>query len=329
VESFATQDEAEAQAAALWRQIPGLERVIAVVEKYLKHKKDKGNKESTVVTTEYRLMGWLDPWLPISEITHRQLKAKYEQRRSKVAVDTHRNELQQIKSFFSWCVQHGYCKKSPADGIEPMGRRNRGKEQLRRSESQAFYSTALGLAQAGDECALAALSVQVLGLRNSEALRPKVRDVDVGKDGVLLWIIKGKTKAATRYHDVAEPLAGLLARYVSGRNPNEWLFPSPVSSSGHRESTWLRDATRRICELAGVPKVTPQGMRGTLATLTTDAGRSSHVVSRELGHASQEVTRQHYIQPGATERARARKMFRVLEGGQKNAPEIESGASNR
>ena len=64
-----------------------------------------------------------------------------------------------------------------------------------------------------------------------------------------------------------------------------------------------------------MPKVTPHGLRGTWATLTTDAGVSSHVVAKELGHANDTVTKQHYTQRGATERARTKKMLQVIEGG--------------
>jgi hypothetical protein len=39
------------------------------------------------------------------------------------------------------------------------------------------------------------------------------------------------------------------------------------------------------------------------------------VVAKELGHSSDEVTRQHYTKKGATERARTKKMLQVIEGG--------------
>ena len=55
-----------------------------------------------------------------------------------------------------------------------------------------------------------------------------------------------------------------------------------------------------------------------LATLTREAGVSSHAVSKELGHADYEVTRQHYTAPGVDERARAKGMLRVVDGGRKD-----------
>ncbi|MBW1808080.1 MAG: site-specific integrase, partial [Deltaproteobacteria bacterium] len=64
-----------------------------------------------------------------------------------------------------------------------------------------------------------------------------------------------------------------------------------------------------------VPRVSVHGLRGTWATLTTDAGVAGHVVSREIGHTNQVTTRSHYIACGATQRATSRRMFRVIKGG--------------
>jgi integrase len=59
------------------------------------------------------------------------------------------------------------------------------------------------------------------------------------------------------------------------------------------------------------------GLRGTWATLATDACVSAHVVARELGHTNPEVTRQHYTKAGAMERARTLKLLKVVKGGKK------------
>ncbi|HEY3352038.1 MAG TPA: hypothetical protein VGQ83_02220 [Polyangia bacterium] len=65
-------------------------------------------------------------------------------------------------------------------------------------------------------------------MRASEVIHRKVRDVDVGPDGVLLWIDAGKTDAAKRFFDVPEPLASLLTKLAKDRKTNEWLFQSEV-----------------------------------------------------------------------------------------------------
>jgi hypothetical protein len=46
------------------------------------------------------------------------------------------------------------------------------------------------------------------------------------------------------------------------------------------------------------------------------------VVAKELGHASDTVTKQHYTKRGATERARTKKMLQVIEGGKDKGAEL-------
>lgn len=66
------------------------------------------------------------------------MRESYEKRRGEVAVDTHRNELSEVKTFLRWCVGKSMLPRSPAEEVEPIGRRRKGKPQLRRAEAMAF-----------------------------------------------------------------------------------------------------------------------------------------------------------------------------------------------
>jgi integrase len=110
-------------------------------------------------------------------------------------------------------------------------------------------------------------------------------------------------------------VAGLLVRQVNDRKGEEWLFPSPTSSTGYREKTWLLKVVKRICRAAGVPVISVHGLRGTWATLTTEAGISGHVIARELGHTSYKTTKEHYTKKGTLERVRNRRMLHFVQGG--------------
>jgi integrase len=197
-----------------------------------------------------------------------------------------------------------------------VGRRRKGKPQLRRNEAAKFFATAVAMAEQGDEGAVASLAVLLLGLRSGEIRKRKVRDVDVCDDRVLFWIEDGKTEAATRHLDLPSPVAELLVRQAGDRPSTDWLFASGASD-GYRSCTWLIKNVKRICRAAGVPEVCAHGLRGTWATLATDAGVAGHVVARELGHTNPAVTREHYTERGATDRALARKMLTVVDGGKK------------
>jgi integrase len=282
-------------------------KVFRKYEMYLRH--ERGRKESSIDRTMRRLRAWHPEDMLTEDVTPSYLVKFYKKRSAKLAVDGHRNELKEVQSFWRWMGM------PIADGIQPVGRRRRGKMQLRRSETQRLYRVALKLADDGDDGALAVLTTLLLGLRSGEVVGRRVRDVDVTDEGVLFWIDEGKTDSAARQLEVAQPLAGLLAMRVEGRDADEWLFPA---RAGHRTIWWLRDAVHRLCRLAGVPKVTTQGLRGTHASLTAEAGATSEVIAKALGHAGDLVTKQHYIKSGSSEKARAKRMLKVVGGGREN-----------
>ena len=72
---------------------------------------------------------------------------------------------------------------------------------------------------------------------------------------------------------------------------------------------------KRICDAAGVPKVTAHGMRGLHSTLAVENGVSAHVVAASLGHESSTTTIQSYVKPEAVSGAQQRRVLTVLEGG--------------
>lgn len=74
---------------------------------------------------------------------------------------------------------------------------------------------------------------------------------------------------------------------------------------------------RRWCGLAGVPVVSPHGLRGTHATLATRAGATSQLVAGSLGHSSPAVTEAHYTQAEAVEEQAQGARLQVLEGGRR------------
>ena len=310
VESFGTEKEAAKAASAARRSMPGRLNMESVLTLYEKHLKRKGNKTSSISRTMRRLRVLNDDERHVADVTQSQLVERYTKRSKEVFVDTHRNELNECKTFWRWCVRKKFVNRSPATEVEPVGRRNRGKPQLRRAEAQKFFQTALRKAQAGDESSLALMALLLMGLRSGEILQRVARDVDVLDDSVLLWIEHGKTRAATRHHEVPEPLASLLAKRIEGRKPDDWLFPADTAT-GYRRLEWFGSACKRVCRDAGVPLIPPHGLRGTWATLTTEAGVLSHVVARELGHTHQSITERHYMVPGAREGTKTKKMLKL------------------
>ena len=162
------------------------------------------------------------------------------------------------------------------------------------------------------------MMILLLGLRASEVVERTVRDVDIGPHGVWLWIDSGKTSNAERRFVVHPPLDGWLRKRTKGRKGEEWLFASTASTFGHKRREWLIDVLRRYCEMAGVPRVSPHGLRGTYATLSAEMGQSALAISKNMGHGSHKVTEDHYIKPGALEGARSKRILNLVSGGSKN-----------
>lgn len=304
VESFESESEAKEAKRRLIAILPGMVTMESVITKYERHLEAKGNKPRSIGTTIARLRNWHESAESCARITPRDLAKVYRSRAKEVSVDTHRNELAEVKTFWRWLMKKRFVLRSPAEGVEPVGRRRAGKKQLRLKEAQRFARTCQRLATEGDESALAALMILYLGLRSNEVRSRRDRDVD----GNVLWIDEGKTAAASRRLEMPEHLAALIPRREG------YIFPAPTKS-GYRTNTWLRKNLKRLCKLANVPYVCPHGLRGTQATLAEDAGETSHAVSRALGHTETETTRRHYLEPGTRERARTKRAMRILDGG--------------
>ena len=52
----------------------------------------------------------------------------------------------------------------------------------------------------------------------------------------------------------------------------------------------MSDWAVRICEQAGVARVTAHGLRGTHASLAAEVGVTAHALSMAMGHASEKMT---------------------------------------
>jgi integrase len=99
-----------------------------------------------------------------------------------------------------------------------------------------------------------------------------------------------------------------MQQLADGKKPEALLF-------GVHWRDWPRESVQRICEAAGVPRVTAHGMRGLHSTLAMEAGVTGHVVAASLGHESVSTTIQSYAKPEAVAGAQQRRALTVLVGG--------------
>lgn len=314
---FATEKLAEKFVAAARKELEGASlSVMEAIDRWRDHMIARGLKPSTYDTAVTRMESLLaGKDLAMGDLTPKRGRALFEafsQRpimrsgkrlESLPSTDHRMNVLNEARRFARWAMKSKLWGADPFAELEVVGRRKRGKAKLRVDEARKLSAAAMA---EGSPAAVAALLALYLGMRASEIMGLTVRDLDDG--GRLLWIDDAKTDTGRRTLEVPAPLRPLLLALAKGREPSESLI-----IDRHRD--WLTRNVRRLCAVAGVPVVTPHGLRGTHATLARDAGATGHLVAGALGHASEAVTEAHYLEPGTTQRGNARRVFEVIDGG--------------
>jgi integrase len=225
-----------------------------VLPRYQGYLEEKGNKPRSIKGTVGRVRRFFsDGEVLLRSLTTARCREYYKKLCGELAVDTHRNALAEAKTFLDWCRRERIILTNPAEPIKGVGRRRKGKPQLRIDEARKWLAKAVELAKQGEAGAVAAMCCFLMALRASEVVERQVRDLDDG--GRLLWIPDSKTEAGKRTVEVPEVLRPLLLALCDGKGPEERLF-------GQHWRDWPRKWTQRICKLAEVPVVTAHGMRG-------------------------------------------------------------------
>jgi integrase len=305
------------------------------LEKYKKHLEAKENKPDSIRQTLWVIGLFFPEPLRLDTINPKRAQRLYDEMRERPtertgkppSVDTHRGGLAQVKTFLSWCIEQGWLRGSnPFADVKGVGkRRPRGKSlgksgnELRVKETRRWYEKAVELAEEDDEGAIAALVALLLGMRATEIVTRKVADLDDDEaSGDLLWIPCAKTAAGVRTLEVPEVLRPYLLACAEGKAADRYLFEcnreqDPIGKRHDRD--WVRDQVHRVCDLAGVPRVTAHAMRGQLATLSKERGLAGHLVAQTLGHESERMHETAYARPGSTQTGINRRGLRVLNGG--------------
>lgn len=281
------------------------------IDLYVEYLGERGRRESSCVRARRHLVKlFSDQDEALADVTPRRaaelylaLRTGVNKHGAPIAVDTHRNALNEAGTFARWAVKRRLLAADPFAEVEPIGKRKRGKPQLRLDEARKLIDATLPEVEGGDLGALVVALLLLTGLRATEAATIESRDVDDG--GHLLWVSTSKTEAGLRRLAIPEVLAGPLKRAAKGGR----IFPDA-------DRWWVGRMVARWTKAAGVPSVSPHGLRGTHSTIATEHGATGPAVAGALGQNDRGVTAErHYIAPGTSERAQARRAWKVLEGG--------------
>lgn len=145
------------------------------------------------------------------------------------------------------------------------------------------------------------------GLRISEALGAKWRDIEETDDGPILRVRRqfyrgvlrdeAKTAAGERSIALVPSLARELLHHRASSpyaDENDPIFPN--TRGGHLDDHNVRNRILRpAAERAGLPWVTPHVFRHSLATQLRDRGYGADAIAKVLGHTDEAFTRRVYI----------------------------------
>lgn len=303
--------KAKKQIEADWHRLAEI-TVDDGVTKYEAYLTRKGNKPGSIAETIRRLRLFFADVseAAVDSLTKETCTRLYDDFADDRSVDYHRNTLAEARSFLRWCIERGWCKDNPLEAVKGLGKRKKGKKQLTRDEAIKFSDAARTLVdrKEPDLGALGAWMLLVMGLRQSEVWKRRVRDVDAS--ATLLRVEDAKTAAGNRLVEIPEMLRPFLAALVDGRDGSELLF-------GEHTKAWLRFAVKRVCTAAKVPQVTPHGLRGTHSSLSAVAGATAHLVAAQLGHESTTTTLAHYTDASAVQAAKQAAALKVINGGRR------------
>lgn len=320
--SFAQEAEAHDFVKACHALLEGETLLSAAITRYLSWVRARGVKPVTVSNAERFLDRFFDgkTGIPLRRITPSKALSLYEALLTRkhyrgvgYAAATHRATLVEAKRFGAWCVKNRLLKTNPVAGVEPVGRKKAGKEQLSGDEARRLLDYCLSAYASGKHHAIIPLLCLGLALRASEVAGLDARDVDDG--GRTLRIRHSKTAAGIRRLEVADAIAVCLAHQAKNRVGQ--LIPGATPASVHHH-------VKRYCARAGVTVVCPHGLRGTHATLAAGRGATSALLMEALGHTNIAVTKKHYIQGGVLENVAGRDAWKALRPIDTDGTEEES-----
>lgn len=235
--------------------------------------------------------------------------------RSSLSSSSRRQALVILGAFYGWLQASGL---GPRSNPWLLMQRPRPEAEIELTDSRAFTPMAWSAlletlrqwsgSASRDRCLFVLEFVEATGLRASELLHAKVKDLKLHKGRVALHIV-GKGRKP-RVVAVPGQAASALARYFSARGLPEWSHCTPETpilgnlqrpdealayASFYQSMTiWMRKALRRSAlpdaELQTALQASPHWLRHTFGTRALERKAPLEVVQRQLGHADPRTT---------------------------------------
>lgn len=215
-----------------------------------------------------------------------------------------RNTLRLIRAVlhaaYNDAIRDGLASINPATYVELPKEQKKAPVSLKENEARALMEVA-----SKSDMAEFWLFLFLTGCRLAEACGLRWQDVDLNKgtariqgqlqrvDGVLHYVAGTKTNQARDLQlptNLISKLKDLKARQLVENNADQQgiVFLNPY---GRRlDPKFVRDRLAELCQIAGVPVISPHKARHTAATLALGATGDLHAVQKMLGHSQISLT---------------------------------------
>jgi len=203
--------------------------------------------------------------------------------------------LARLKTILRLAEEEGLIAANPSRLVRSLREPRAAIDPFNTGETQSL----LRAAAPGTERAFLA-TLLLAGLRPSEALGLKWRDVDLGR--AILSVRRGrtrwgdgmtKTEASEREVDLPAALVAELHTVPGARQPDDYVFTGPRGAgldwNNFRQRTW-----RRLMRMAGVRMRPPYQCRHTYAANLLARGANPHYVAHQMGHSTLAMVIRHY-----------------------------------
>jgi len=345
--SYPTHEEAVAKRAAAVRGIREEQRAAAAltwtkaIEMFSEYLTERGCTARTIETAESRLRRFFPEGEQAARLTASEGERAYEDLRRRkgkhgkpYSVQEHRLALRVAKQFSRWMMKSRRWRDDPLRDVEGIGRPKAGEEskaQLNRDEWRKLLVKAIELGLCGDAGAAATVCAALLGMRATSIIDRKRRDLDDG-GRILKVVAKRRTVELSLVGDTPEREATMIqVRAVLGIQARSKLPEAPLIGSGH-DRWWVQDQVARLCRLAEVSVVSPQGLRGTIESVGRKLGIHAAVLADGLSH-SVAVAERSYATAESVLGAKQSAVLAVLTGGgagsSKDEPKTNQTESQR
>jgi len=263
------------------------------VESYLLHLEAQGRSANTITAYRsdlLRLSRALDV-SQVGEVQRADLDKFASSCRRLLAPATANRIISSVRGFFAWAADNGLASADPAIRLKTKTVVNQDREFLSIAQVEKLMRSITG--RRADEPTRDRAIILLMakgGLRISEVLQMDCSDWSRQNRARVTVHAKGGDRQVRHIGpEVQEAMEGWQRRRLKMDADSAALFPGR-SGHGRLTSESVRRMVARRCKVAGVPIVSPHGLRHSYATALLIMGADIRVVQKALGHKNISTT---------------------------------------